>query len=155
MRRNAHLSINRQWILLIENIEHRLIDYVGKNILKNTKWKINYSRLLKTPSLRYMSYGHSKFPPVFADDRSTIVRILPDEMTRTNGCRVRSGGLMGIVACRLFDGERGESKWGITSTRLRASVFPPQYPEAQWIPIIRECEMADLHVSCWLSGCVL
>lgn len=62
--------------------------------------------------------------------------------------------LMGIVACRLFDGERGESKWGITSTRLRASVFPPQYPGAQWIPIIRECEMADLHVSCWLSGCV-
>lgn len=45
-------------------------------------------------------------------------------------------GLMGIVVCRLFGGERGESKWGITSTRLRASVFPPQYPGARWIPII-------------------
>lgn len=58
---------------------------------------------------------------------------------------------MGIVACRLFGGERGESKWrDNVDARLRVSVFPPQYPgtRALDLPIIRECEIADLHVSC-------
>lgn len=60
-------------------------------------------------------------PSASMDDRSAVVPVLPDEMTRTNGRRARSGreevgglrgggGLMGIVACRLFGGERGESK---------------------------------------------
>jgi hypothetical protein len=31
-------------------------------------------------------------------------------------------------------GERGVSKRGITSTRLRASVFPPQYPASPLDP---------------------
>jgi len=69
------------------------MEYIRKNILIGNSWKTNYSKTILFFRM-YKNYGHIN-PPVSADDRSTVIRILLDEMTRKSECRARSGEVDG------------------------------------------------------------
>lgn len=79
---------------------------------------------------------------------------LVDEMTRMNERPTRDRGLMGIVAHRLFGGERGESKWGITSIRLRVSAaisWNPLDPDNPWVRNHRFARFTLIECMCILT----